>query len=244
MSSRQTNLYISGQASAQEANSYQKVKQMNWLELCFRGLEPWLASTKLKHALDYGSGQGFSLEYLLKNNFTVEAVDINPHMIEQTKDNYPNVNFTLLENNSLPFADQQFDLVLSSFVLFEIASLAKIQQYLSEASRTLKDDGLIIAIVASANVYDPNYKSNIWDTNFPENIQPRSGDIVKARLKEIDLTFADYYWCEADYRQAFADAALEIRAINYPLGTADDGIAWLDETHRSPFIQIIATKQT
>lgn len=107
----------------------------------FSRSRPWFAKIKSKHALDYGSGQGFSVEYLLQNNFTVEAVDINPHMIEQTKSNYPNVNFTLLENDVLPFADKQFDLVLSSFVLFEIASLAKMQHYLSGARRTIKDHG-------------------------------------------------------------------------------------------------------
>lgn len=234
--------YISGTFNQQAADSYKETKELSIRYLAQRDLLPWLTKIQGKNALDYGSGLGFSVEYLLKQGFTVDAVDLNPEMIAIGEKSYPGVNFKLVEESKLPYMDKKFDLVFSSWVLFEMDTLEKITNYLKESKRVLKDNGYFIAIVASKNIYDPNFKSNLYDTNFKENQNIQSGSLVKMKYREINMAFVDYYWSEADYTKAFYDAGLKVCAIHYPLGKATDSYPWLDELYKSPVLLILATK--
>lgn len=234
--------YISGTFNQESANSYKQAKELSTRYLAQRDLSPWLAKIQGKHALDYGSGLGFSVEYLLKQGFKVDAVDINPEMIAMGKKSYPDVNFKLATEGKLPYTDRRFDLVFSSWVLFEMDTLEKITNYLKESKRVMKDDGYFIAIIASKNIYDPKFKSNLYDTNFKENENLQSGSLVKMKYLEINMAFVDYFWSEADYCKAFDDAGLKVAAIHYPVGKTTDPYPWLDELHKSPVLLILATK--
>ena len=234
--------YISGKYSKNESTAYLQTKELSIRYLASRDLNLWLAKLNGKNALDYGSGLGFSVDYLLKHDFKVHAADINPEMIQQAKNVYPSAEFTLVSEQSLPYPNKSFDLVFSSYVLFEMNSLEKIITYLQHATRVLKDDGYIIAIIASQNLYDPEYKSQLYNTGFRENYMRQSGSLVKMSYNEINMTFTDYFWTETDYRTAFANAGLKICAVHYPLGNKDENYPWQDELTKSPLLLILAVK--
>jgi len=235
--------YISGQAGEQESKAYTVVKNISTRYLAYRDLGPWFAKLKGHTALDYGSGLGTSTEFLAQQGFNVQGVDISQHMITEAKKSYPEVPFSLIKNNILPFKDKSFDLVFSCLVLFELDSKANIQAYAEQAKRVLKDDGYFIAISGSTNMRDPNFKSKLIKTDFPENKNATSGSQVRVHLHEINLTFVDYLWTEDDYREAFAKAGLPVCAVHYPLGKAGEDFDWVDELHKSPIIVILASKK-
>ena len=237
-----SSIYESGKAGQNEAQSYVKVRNISSRYLAYRDLGSWLSRVQGKAALDYGSGLGFSTEFLISKGFDVKGADINPDMIIQAQKSYPSVDFTLVENNKLLFANQNFDLVFSSLVLFELSSLQQIEEYLREARRVLKEDGYFIGVTGSSFMHDPNYKSELRKTDFPENRGARSGSLVKVTLNEINLTFEDYLWFEKDYRQVFQKAGLPICEVHYPLGHEGEVYPWKDELKKSPFILILARK--
>ncbi len=235
-------IYESGKAGQKEAQSYTKVKNVSSRYLSYRDLGPWLSKVQGKAALDYGSGLGFSTEFLVDRGFEVKGADINPNMIIQAKNSYPGVDFTLIKDDKLPFANLSFDLVFSSLVLFELSSLQQIENYLKEARRVLREDGYFIGITGSSSMHDPNYKSELRKTDYPQNKGAKSGSLVKVTLNEINLTFEDYLWFEKDYRKIFQKAGLPICEVHYPLGQKDEPYPWKDELNRSPFILILARK--
>ena len=234
--------YISGQASANEAKLYSEVKEVSGRYLINRDAKLWLNDISGKLALDYGSGLGYSSDFLSKQGFSVIGTDINPHMIKAAMTAYPKINFVLIEKNQLPFPNESFDLVYSNLVLFEIDSLESIRQYLVEGTRTLKKGGYFIAISGSEHVGNRKYNSVLNITDYPENENPISGSIIKVTSPEVNLTFNDYFWTENDYRQVFSAAGLDICTVHYPLGKEHEDYQWQDEKTKSPFIMILAKK--
>lgn len=235
--------YVSGHASLNEANQYVKTKVLSTRYLAFRDLDPWISLIKKeeRNALDFGSGLGFSTEYLVMKDFKVTGVDTNPNMIAKARESFPSIEF-LHVTDKLPFTNKSFHLVFSSLVLFELSSLEATKSYLAEAKRVLNENGLLIAITGSAFMADPHFKSSSIKTNFSQNYHAKSGDIIKVHLNEINLTFDDYLWLESDYRNAFSDVGLEICAIHYPLGKANENYEWQDELVKSPFVLFLAAK--
>src|ERR1700760_1620137 len=74
--------------------------------------------------LDAGCGGGRNLVYFLQNGFEVYGIDPNPNAVEAVKKiskklapNLPKDNFKVATAENLPFADDSFDLVISSAVL-------------------------------------------------------------------------------------------------------------------------------
>jgi ubiquinone/menaquinone biosynthesis C-methylase UbiE len=233
---------MSGKIGASEAKLYTEVNEVSGRYLTNRDAKPWLDKISGKSALDYGSGLGYSSEFLNKQGFQVVGVDINPHMIKSATHTFPSTHFILINKNQVPFPNQSFDLVYSCFVLFEIDSLENIRQHLAEGTRVLKEGGYFIAITGSQHVGDRKYKSVLNITDYPENENPKSGSIIKVTSPEINITFNDYFWTEEDYRKVFAKAGLDICEVHYPLGKDNEGYDWQAEKTKSPFVMFLAKK--
>lgn len=101
---------------------------------------------KGKRVLDFGCGSGYGADRIAKAATSVNAVDISQEAIDFAKDRYKAENLifsTLKDNTPLPFENESFDVVLSSQV---IEHVHKDVDYLSEASRVLRQNGVIIII--------------------------------------------------------------------------------------------------
>ena len=104
------------------------------------GLPP-LRADRLK-VLDIGSGTG-EVAFLLAERFrgaSIKGCDIALGMVRKAinKNRFPNVNFEVADAESLPYADAEFDLVVSSTTLQWVDDLKKAY---AEASRVLKPGG-------------------------------------------------------------------------------------------------------
>lgn len=191
-------------------------------------------------ALDYGAGTGYSTQFLKNLGFDVCGVDISKQMLHQAQVKYPNLHFTLIENGSIPFEAFTFDLVFSSFVLFEIGTRNGIIAYLTEAKRVMKKNGLFLAVTGSQDLYSTSKKWLNFCTDFPQNNPLVSGKLVKLHLYDSNIEFTDYYWTEADYRNFFSEAGFNLIDVYYPLGNKNDIYPWKDELSYSPFVILVA----
>ena len=90
--------------------------------------------------LDLGCGDGRLLEELKKIGHVVTGVDANQHAVEKTKQKNINAICADLEQ-TLPFEDQSFDIVL---LLDTLEHLVDQQKILNEVNRILKSDGKLI----------------------------------------------------------------------------------------------------
>jgi SAM-dependent methyltransferase len=94
--------------------------------------------------LDAACGEGYGTALLAQSAASVDGVDISEQAISHARQRYgsrENVNFQLADCTSLPFADDEFDRVVS----FEtLEHLAEQDQLLAEFKRVLKPDGCLI----------------------------------------------------------------------------------------------------
>ncbi|KAF3362988.1 hypothetical protein PHSC3_000523 [Chlamydiales bacterium STE3] len=229
--------------SAEQALGYTKTNQSLSRYLAYRDIPSFINQyANGKETLDFGAGVGFSTQFLLQQNLNVIGADISDEMIAQAKINCPNVPFYLIENGTIPFHSETCDIVFSSLVLFEVGSEREMLSYLEEAKRMMKTDGVFIAITGSQDAYTKDWL--IFDTNFPENKNLKSGDLAKTYLRDAGIEFTDYYWTEADYRDFFKLAGFDLLEVHYPKGKDNEPYPWKDELTSSPFVIFVAKKAT
>lgn len=227
--------------SNEQAVGYSKTNQSLSRYLAYRDIPSFIAQyCHGKKSLDYGAGTGFSTQFLLAQALEVTGVDISKEMLNQAVLNCPDTSFYLIQNGSIPSISETYDLVFSSLVLFELGSKKEILAYLEEAKRVLKKNGVLIAVTGSQEMYSKDWL--IFNTDFPENKNLKSGDLAKIYLCDANIEFTDYYWTEADYRCLFEKAGFQLLEIHYPTGKASEPYPWKDEKVSSPFVVFVAEK--
>lgn len=98
-----------------------------------------------------GAGQGLSL--LSSKAKSVTASDIDPSIVDEAIRNnaYTDVGIHNFSADNIPFSDASFDVVL----LFEsIYYLPNIQTAISEISRVLRSDGVVLIATANPDLFD------------------------------------------------------------------------------------------
>ncbi|MBY0352728.1 class I SAM-dependent methyltransferase [Candidatus Babeliales bacterium] len=225
--------------NSEQAAAYSKTQGSVMRYIAFRDvpalIKHYVRGTK---ALDYGSGTGCSAKLLLELGMDVVGVDISEEMLAQARLLCPETEFHLSNNGIIPASDKTFDLVLSGFVMFCIATQAEVVAYLQEAKRVMKSDGVFIAVTGSQDLFSKDWLT--LNIDFPENKNLVSGAPAKAYHYESNIEFTDYYWTEQDYRNFFAQAGFELLEVHYPLGKASEPYAWKDEKTHSPFVVFVA----
>lgn len=237
--------YISeAEKSLVQAIDYSKTHESAHRYLAYRDipniLKKYRSCLSGAKALDYGTGTGYSANFLHELGFDVIGLDVSREMLEQAKSNYPSFPFYQIKDGIIPLDSKNFDLIFSSFVLFEIGSEEKIFNYLSEAKRVMKYNGLFLAITGSENLHSSSKKWLNFRTDYPENINPKAGSLVKLYHYESGIKFTDYYWKESCYRNFLEKAGFKLLEIHYPLGGLNEPYDWKDELVVSPFVILVA----
>lgn len=99
-----------------------------------------------QRVLDLGCGSGYGAASLADTAGSVVAVDVSAEAIAFASTRYqaPNLSFQKIDaDGSLPFADGEFDVVLSFQVIEHVANEAA---YLCEARRVLRPGGIMIIV--------------------------------------------------------------------------------------------------
>ena len=109
-----------------------------------------------KRILDAGCGAGRNLTYFLKNGFDVYAIEKNHDAIERVKNlagelapQLSRENFKLGAVENIPFADKEFDIVISNAVLHFATSEQHFDEMLFSIWRVLKAGGFLFVRLAS-----------------------------------------------------------------------------------------------
>jgi SAM-dependent methyltransferase len=136
--------YVLGQSGKSAATRYRKAEKI----IAIIEENKLLRGT---HVLEVGTGAGYIAHALSQKAGAVESVDIVDD--RKVTEGY---NQTIVPDETLPFPDKTFDIVITNHVLEHVPDQ---QKHLSEMRRVLKDDGLIY--LASPNKWwltDPHYK--------------------------------------------------------------------------------------
>lgn len=229
-----------GSKTEEQVRCYSQTHEAPHRYLAYRDVPLFIRQfVKGKRALDFGAGTGASSSFLLSLGLDVVGVDISLEMLKTARFNFPHIPFYNVKSRMVA---GEFDLIFSSFVLFELASMNDMVQYLSKAFSFLKEGGVFIGVTGDEQLYSSFRNWMTFDANFEENRNLCSGAVARLALKSPGMEFYDYFWKEADYREGFERAGLKILQTHHPLGLPEDPYDWKDELWFSPFTIFIAEK--
>ena len=124
------------------------------------------------------------------------ALDISPEMLAILKSKNPDIETIESELENMPFSDESFDMVFSSLTLVHIK---KIEPFLDECYRVLKDNGKLILV----NVHyrkpmilkDEKVKYTIKCYNhYPKHVRKTAEKLAFGVEDEIIVTEGDNVW--------------------------------------------------
>lgn len=136
---RKSNVKKSPEGYDLYANLYDKT--LSFLDSFEKGrLIPTIGPLKDKKVLDLGCGTGRLIQNL-KGCGELVGADVSQEMLNLARRKHPDVKFVQADMLASPFADEEFDIVVSAFVIVHIRDLHKA---FNEVNRILKKDGIFI----------------------------------------------------------------------------------------------------
>ena len=134
--------------------------------------------------LELGCGPGNITKYLQdKNpNYSILATDTAPSMIEFGKINVPKAVFQLLDVRDMANLSQQFDAILSGFVL-PYLNTTEAKQFMVDSFQMLNDNGILyFSCIEKEKNYTENHTSS--DGKFTMEVNYHESGYLLQTLKE------------------------------------------------------------
>ena len=234
-----TNVY----ADSLRAQAYATLAFPGTYYLAFRDLPGILRSWVTgKQALDFGCGAGRSTRLLRSHGFEVVGVDIAAEMVEKARELDPGGDYRVIRDGDFSGLGR-YDVILAAFTFDNIAGRERRQSILTELGRLLSRDGVIVVLGSTPEIYW-NEWSSCTTAPVPENRNARSGEPVRIIMKDVpdSRPVIDTIWFPEDYAQLFRGATLDVVATEHPLGSPEDGIAWVSEERVAPWVIYVARR--
>lgn len=219
------------------ADAYSKLEFPGTYYLAFRDLPAIIAKhVRGRKALDFGCGSGRSARFLQKLGLQTIGIDISEEMVKRARESDPKGDYHVIREGDFSlFSKGTFDCILSAFPFDNIPTMEKKVMNLSGLRDLLRDDGVLINLVSSPEIYTHEWTS-FSTKDFPENRDARSGDIVRIIQLDIDdkRPVSDILWTAESYRETYRSAQLKIVHIYKPLAKKER-YDWVNETRIAPW---------
>ena len=239
MTKKFTNVYD----DRDRARAYAELEFPGTYYLAFRDIPRLLARHVTgTRALDFGCGAGRSSRFLRDRGFEVIGVDISEAMLAEAAARDPGGTYLRLTNDDFgPLGAQRFDLIFAAFSFDNIPGRERRIRLVRELASRLAPAGRLVMLASAPEIY-VNEGLSFSTHDFPENRTAKSGDIVRiVMLDGADRRpVEDIFWTDADYREMFASAGLEILEVHRPLGNDGDPFEWVSEREVSPWAIYVA----
>jgi ubiquinone/menaquinone biosynthesis C-methylase UbiE len=193
-----------------------------------------------KSCLDYGCGTGTFCRFLQSKGASLTGVDVSENMIKVAKRNSNNmIDYHTISDGLNFLSDDEFDFVVSNFVLCTISSRQEISLILNQIYRVLKKEGRFI--IMNSNWDKSNGKEFIsFKLEHCKNLVP--GQAVRAIIKsDPPILLNDYFWPIEEYCKLLKKSGFRIHDLRENIATSDD-ISWLGEKEYPPYYIISVGK--
>jgi hypothetical protein len=95
----------------------------------------------------------------------------------------------------------------------------------------------VVSLVSSPDIYLREWAS-FSTKDYPENARARAGDEVRIVITDTadPRPVVDVVWPDADYRDVYREAGLEVVDVYRPLGREGEPVRWVNETRIAPWV--------
>lgn len=189
------------------------------------------------NAVDFGCGTGRTARFLGKLGFRVTGLDISAEMVAMARQKDPDGDYRVTRNGDFSsLVIHGSNLVLCAFSFDNIQGHETKTQLFKGLRQLLAPGGILVNVVSTPEIY-----FNEWVTfstrGFTENRNARPDDVV--RIITTDYSDArpveDILCPDAEYRQIYRQAGLQLLDHQKPLARGDEGIDWQSETRAAPW---------
>ncbi len=227
------------------ADAYSRLEFPGTYYLAFRDLPSIISKhVKGRRALDFGCGSGRSTRFLQKLGFQTVGIDISDEMVKRAQEFDPQGNYQVIKEGDFgSFEPGTFNLIFSAFPFDNIPTMEKKVMNLRGLRDLLSDDGVLINLVSSPEIYTHEW-SSFSTKDFLENKTAASGDIVRIIQLDIDdkRPVSDILWTSESYQETYRSAQLMIVHIYRPLAREDEPYKWVNETRIAPWTIYVLRK--
>ena len=151
--------------------------------------------------LDAGCGSGRNAQYFIQNGYQIWGFDKKEDAVLTIQENvkfwnpkYDFTRFQLADLASLPYADAEFDLIISSAVLHFAENRTQFIQWITEMIRVLKPNGILwfrmttkhTLIQHAQHLYDDVYTLGDGSTRYLLDLKVLSQLMEKYQLHFLD----------------------------------------------------------
>jgi ubiquinone/menaquinone biosynthesis C-methylase UbiE len=232
-------------ADPRYAEAYARLEFPGTYHLAFRDLPAVLSRhARGQVALDFGCGAGRSTRFLRRCGFAATGVDVAEEMLQRARGQEPAGEYRLVPDGDLGcLRDASFDVVLSAFAFDNVPTHQRKVRILRELRRVLRDDGVLVNLVSSPEIYTHEWVS-FSTRDYPENRHAASGDTVRI----VNLAVADrrpvedVLWTDEAYHEVYGAADLAVVETLRPLGRSGEPFPWVSETTVPPWVVYVLTK--
>jgi len=156
----------------------------------------YIVDSKDKKVLDAGAGTGRVSVRLAEAGADVTALDICPEMLNILKTKTSKIKTVVGDMEHMPFEDDSFDMVFSALSLIH---LKKIEPFLDECYRVLKNDGKLVLVNIHYRkpemLHDSQGRYTIQAYNhYPKHIVKTAEHLAFTIEKNEILTEGDDVW--------------------------------------------------
>lgn len=116
--------------------------------------------------LDLGCGNGALCNKLNKFGFNVYGIDCSEDAIRTAKEFFPNINFYIMDAESLKFEENFFDLIILNAVLTVVPTDQARRKIMVECNRVLKNNGYIYLADFAQTWHNPVYYKRYIDNSM------------------------------------------------------------------------------
>jgi SAM-dependent methyltransferase len=230
----------------ERAQAYASLEFPGTYYLAYRDLAEIIAQhlSAPRTALDVGCGTGRSTRFLEQLGLATIGADIASDMLVEARRRDPAGDYRLIDESSWgTIADKSFDLVTAIFTFDNIPTAEQKTALLRQMKRVVADDGVIVAVVSSPEIY-VNEWASFTTRDFPENRNALSGDRVRIVMLDVPdrRPVEDVLWSPEAYTTVFRDSGLDSVEIRRPLGAGDEPYQWLSETSIAPWTIYVLRK--
>ena len=167
-----------------------------WDSFEHRYLDKYIRESNGKMVLDAGAGSGRLAIRLHNAGARVTALDFSPEMLEILNRKKPVIETVEGDMEAMPFPDDFFDEVFSSLAMVH---LKKVDQFLEECYRVLKDGGRAVLVNVHYRkpliLQDKQGKYRIQCYNhFPRHVREAAEELAFNVDEEMLVTEGDKIW--------------------------------------------------
>jgi SAM-dependent methyltransferase len=191
-----------------------------------------------KQALDVGCGEGRFCRMLRQHGVKSTGIDPTPALIAAARARDAGGHYLRAAAESLPFADETFDLVVSYLSLIDVPD---IQSAIPEMARVLSPGGTLL--IANLNSFNSACADTGWVKNFAGQLlyypvdnylQERS-----MRIEYRDIRIINYHRPLSTYLRLLLEAGLRLTYFDEPAPCAEAPASKAHRYRRVPWFLVM-----